>query len=194
TGFRTTPSFYPSSSANERTRLAATKVMPSSRLARSKLKGSMARGFPGLELNEHQRWVRTGFRQSPLRGERALGYDQTTLANALSRRLSGLRQPPGPCSRRGNQSTNSKRGPGTGPTDCPLRPQRPSMSVKRGAGGSAATRDVEPCLAQALRCEKVRHREHCERRPRVCWRTSGSDRQTPQFSGPRRKKAASLAS
>src|SRR5262245_37836822 len=120
--FAETPSFYPLEQRQREDKARREQADAEQQAGQEQTERVHGERIPGLELNEHQRWVRTGFRRSPLRGDRALGSDHATKANVVSRRLSGLRQPLAAAV--ANQSTKSERGPGTGPTDCTLRPQR----------------------------------------------------------------------
>ena len=152
-GFRRIPSFRPLEQRQREDKARREQADAEQQAGQEQTERVHGERIPGLELNEHQRWVRTGFRRSPLRGDRALGSDHATKANVVSRRLSGLRQPLAAAVATKAQSPSAD--PGRAQQTARCDRNEPAMSVKRGAGGSAAIRDVEPCLAQALRCEKV---------------------------------------
>src|SRR5262245_1536987 len=137
--FAETPSFYPLEQRQREDKARREQADAEQQAGQEQAERVHGERIPGLELNEHQRWVRTGFRRSPLRGDRALGSDHATKANTAVRAAPAQDL----AAAVANQSTKSERGPGTGPTDCTLRPQRPAMSVKRGSRrlGCRATLD-----------------------------------------------------
>src|SRR5262245_11111575 len=149
--FAETPSFYPLEQRQREDKARREQADAEQQAGQEQAERVHGERIPGLELNEHQRWVRTGFRRSPLWGDRALGSDHATKANVVSRRLSGLRQPRTLLPPWQTKAQSSSADPGRAQTDCTLRPQRPAMSVKRGSrrlGGDPRRRAMSRASAQ----------------------------------------------
>jgi hypothetical protein len=113
---------------------------------------------PGLELTEHQRWVRTGFRRSPLRGDRATGSDH------------GARNCPG-CANPRSFATALGNSPATRPAQTARCERNERQGFAKRCSRLCSARDDAKAGAKGLP-----DRSRC-----VLWRTPAADLQRRQI-------------